>query len=278
MRTGRGSPRDDCGRCGCWVCPLGLPRAARHCGIVVCLSSAGWPALSTDARLHQVRSAQGKCHPCSKKGSVSGCCGPAGGYARQVGASVRALPAPSMTASHYRVYSLGLALMVAGIHRPGWIILSVGCSHPTLLQWLLLQCFFPVRKAERGAAQADKPLERAFCVLPWLYGGTVAMVLALVLLKADLTRGWAAWLQATVTLGVGLAVAAAVQCFLVPRLQARVLAAGHVGEVRCALWRRASHAVLVRRGPASAWLPLPCLVCSPGRHHLVMCMQQDMSS
>ena len=72
-------------------------------------------------------------------------------------------------------------------------------------------------------------------MLPWLYGGTVAVVLALVILKADLTKGWAAWLQATVTLSVGLAVAAAVQFFLVPKLQARLLTTGLVGEVIPAL-------------------------------------------
>ena len=59
----------------------------------------------------------------------------------------------------------------------------------------------------------------------------MAVVLALVLLKADLTNEWAAWLRATVTLSVGLAVAAAVRSFLVPRLRARVATAGHVGEV-----------------------------------------------
>ena len=78
-------------------------------------------------------------------------------------------------------------------------------------------------------------------MLPWLYGGTVAVVLALVLLKADLTKGWAAWLQATVTLSVGLAVAAAVQFLLIPRLQARMRSAGLVGEVIPALLPHATH-------------------------------------
>lgn len=68
-------------------------------------------------------------------------------------------------------------------------------------------------------------------MLPWLYGGTVAVVLALVILKAYLTKDWARWLQATVTLSVGRAVAAALQFFLVPRLQSRLLTAGLVGEV-----------------------------------------------
>lgn len=91
------------------------------------------------------------------------------------------------------------------------------------------------------AAQAAKPLERAFRMLPWLYGGTVAVVLALVILKADLTKGWPAWLQATVTLSVGLAVAAAVQFLLIPSLQARLLSAGLLGEVIPALSLHASH-------------------------------------
>ena len=69
----------------------------------------------------------------------------------------------------------------------------------------------------------------------------MAVVLALVLLKADLTKGWAAWLQATVTLSVGLAVAAAVQFLLIPRLQARMRSAGLVGEVIPALLPHATH-------------------------------------
>ena len=59
----------------------------------------------------------------------------------------------------------------------------------------------------------------------------MAVVLALVLLKAELSAGWPPWVHAVVVLGVGLAVAAGVQLYLVPRLRARVLLAGHVGEV-----------------------------------------------
>ena len=58
----------------------------------------------------------------------------------------------------------------------------------------------------------------------------MAVVLALVLLKAELSAGWAPWVHAAVVLGVGLAVAAGVQLYLVPRLRARVLSAGHIGE------------------------------------------------
>lgn len=79
--------------------------------------------------------------------------------------------------------------------------------------------------------QAREPLKRAFRLLPWLFGATVAVVLALVLLKAQLSQGWPAWLRAAVVLCVGLAIAAVVQFLLVPRLRARVLTAGHVGEV-----------------------------------------------
>ena len=79
--------------------------------------------------------------------------------------------------------------------------------------------------------QARDPLRRAFLLLPWLFGGTVAVVLALVLLKAELSAGWPPWVHAAVVCGVGLAVTAGVQLYLVPRLRARVLAAGHIGEV-----------------------------------------------
>ena len=80
--------------------------------------------------------------------------------------------------------------------------------------------------------QARDPLRRAFLLLPWLFGGTVAVVLALVLLKAELSAGWPPWVHAVVVLGVGLAVATGVQLYLVPRLRARVVSSGHVGEVR----------------------------------------------
>jgi hypothetical protein len=71
-----------------------------------------------------------------------------------------------------------------------------------------------------------------FQLLPGLFGGTVAVVLALVLLKATATHGWPAWLRAAVVLAAGMAIAAAVQLLLVPRLRDRVLRQGHVGEVR----------------------------------------------
>ena len=56
----RGGPGDDFGGGGYWVCSVGLPWAARHCGVLVCVSSAGWAAFSTDAGLHQVWGPQGK--------------------------------------------------------------------------------------------------------------------------------------------------------------------------------------------------------------------------
>ena len=80
--------------------------------------------------------------------------------------------------------------------------------------------------------QAKEPLKTALLMLPWLFGGTVASVLALVLLKAELTAWWPAWLHASVVFSVGLAVAAVVQLFLVPKLRARILKDGHIGEVR----------------------------------------------
>lgn len=89
--------------------------------------------------------------------------------------------------------------------------------------------------------QAKEPLKTALLMLPWLFGGTVAVVLALVLLKAQLTAWWPAWLHAAVVFSVGLAVAAVVQLFLVPNLRARILKGGHIGEVR--LLRHANSAL-----------------------------------
>ena len=54
-----------------------------------------------------------------------------------------------------------------------------------------------------SAAQVNEPLERAFHLLPWLVSGTLAVTLAQVL-KADLAKGWAAWLQALIAIGVGV--------------------------------------------------------------------------
>ena len=78
-------------------------------------------------------------------------------------------------------------------------------------------------------------------MLPWLFGGTVAVVLALVLLKAELTARWPAWLHAAVVFSVALAVAAVVQFFLVPNLRTRILKDGHIGEV--GLLRHANSAI-----------------------------------
>lgn len=60
MLAGRGSAGDDCGGGGCWVCPLGLPRALSHCGVLVRLSGIGRAAFGADAGLHQVWGPQGK--------------------------------------------------------------------------------------------------------------------------------------------------------------------------------------------------------------------------
>lgn len=79
--------------------------------------------------------------------------------------------------------------------------------------------------------QVREPEKRAFRLLPGLFGGVVAVVLALVLLKASATAGWPAWLRAAVVLATGVVVAAAVQTFLVPRLREKVLRQGHRGEV-----------------------------------------------
>ena len=53
------------------------------------------------------------------------------------------------------------------------------------------------------AAQENITLLWAFHLLPWLASGTVAVIVAQ-LLKADLEKGWAAWLQALVTISVAL--------------------------------------------------------------------------
>lgn len=74
-------------------------------------------------------------------------------------------------------------------------------------------------------------MKRAFQLLPGLFGGTVAVVLALVLLKANATQSWPSWLRAAVVLITGAAIAAAVHMLLVPRLKAKVLRDGVVGEV-----------------------------------------------
>ena len=50
------------------------------------------------------------------------------------------------------------------------------------------------------AAQDDGPLQLAYRLVPGLVSGTVAVILAQ-LFKADLAKGWAAWLQALVTIG-----------------------------------------------------------------------------
>ncbi len=48
----------------------------------------------------------------------------------------------------------------------------------------------------------NRPLILAIRLLPWLVSGTVAIGLAQVM-KADLEKGWAAWLQAFVTVTIG---------------------------------------------------------------------------
>ena len=45
-------------------------------------------------------------------------------------------------------------------------------------------------------------MKLALRLLPWLVAGAVAIILAQVL-KTDLEKGWATWLQALVTIGIG---------------------------------------------------------------------------
>ena len=53
-------------------------------------------------------------------------------------------------------------------------------------------------------------------LLPVLYGGTVGLVTWLVLLKAQATASWPAWLTSVVTLAVGLVVGGAAAFLLLP--------------------------------------------------------------
>ncbi|CAL5222847.1 g5272 [Coccomyxa viridis] len=48
----------------------------------------------------------------------------------------------------------------------------------------------------------NRPVKLALRLLPWLVAGAVAIILAQVL-KTDLEKGWATWLQALVTIGIG---------------------------------------------------------------------------
>ena len=121
-----------------------------------------------------------------------------------------------------------------------------------------------------------EPEKRAFQLLPGLFGGTVAVVLALVLLKATATQDWPAWMRAVVVLGVGLSVAGVVQAFLVPRLREKVQRLGHVGEVRSSA--RSSGAENIRKLLSSWCLSANSLqgCCCPGC--LVMARHADFLS
>ncbi|EIE25102.1 phosphate transporter [Coccomyxa subellipsoidea C-169] len=92
-----------------------------------------------------------------------------------------------------------------------------------------------------------EPEKRAFQLLPGLFGGTVAVVLALVLLKATATQDWPAWMRAVVVLGVGLSVAGVVQAYLVPHLREKVQRLGHVGEDARGVWRDPVEAKYIAR-------------------------------
>ena len=74
--------------------------------------------------------------------------------------------------------------------------------------------------------QAGKPFAVAMLALPVLYGGSVGTVLSLVLLKAQPTQAWPAWLTALVTIATAVAVGIAVQLLLVPHLQRKISSLG----------------------------------------------------
>lgn len=54
-----------------------------------------------------------------------------------------------------------------------------------------------------SAAQKSITLKGCLYLLLWLASGSVTVIVAQ-LMKADLAKGWAAWLQALVTIGVGV--------------------------------------------------------------------------
>jgi hypothetical protein len=70
-----------------------------------------------------------------------------------------------------------------------------------------------------GVLQSSKPLDRILTLLPLLYGSTVALVTWLVLLKAQLSACWSAWLVGVVTLAVGCTVGGAAALLLLPRVK-----------------------------------------------------------
>lgn len=81
--------------------------------------------------------------------------------------------------------------------------------------------------------QAKNPFKVAMRALPLLYGASVGIVLSLVLIKAEPTHAWPAWLTAVVTLAVAVAVVVVVQLLLVPQLWQNIHSWGP-GRVRSA--------------------------------------------
>ncbi len=74
--------------------------------------------------------------------------------------------------------------------------------------------------------QANNPFKVAMRALPLLYGASVGVVLSLVLIKAEPTHAWPAWLTAVVTLAVAVAVVVVVQLLLVPQLRQKIHSLG----------------------------------------------------
>ena len=77
----------------------------------------------------------------------------------------------------------------------------------------------PSRQRPLLCLQASSPRRVALTAFPLLYGSSVATVLALVLLKAQLTAAWPLWLLAALSLAAAVSVATAVHLFVVPGLQ-----------------------------------------------------------
>ncbi|DBB14027.1 TPA: hypothetical protein ACH3X3_000993 [Trebouxia sp. C0006] len=74
--------------------------------------------------------------------------------------------------------------------------------------------------------KANNPFNVAMRALPLLYGASVGVVLSLVLIKAEPTHAWPAWLTAVVTLAVAVAVVVVVQLLLVPQLRQKIHSLG----------------------------------------------------
>ncbi|DBA96451.1 TPA: hypothetical protein ACH3X1_015341 [Trebouxia sp. C0004] len=121
--------------------------------------------------------------------------------------------------------------------------------------------------------QANNPFKVAMRALPLLYGASVGVVLSLVLIKAEPTHTWPAWLTAVVTLAVAVAVVVVVQLLLVPQLWQDI----HTGGP--ARVRSATSTLTGREAAASPEPKISVLPYEPGLNsdgsELTSLLQQD---